>query len=376
MTSPLIEAAIEKAGITRVARLTGLDRIGVPVWTAIRPNSRSLATSQGKSFDDSLARVCAIMESLEAYHCENLAERLETFDSTRVGDQFDIIDFNALPIKRDFPFDAATNVACVQASCMLGGKKPILVPIQAIELDYDTYDHLSNPFRMYSAGLAGHLTLEKAQKHALLEVIEDDQISFFSVWSSKTPSLLAEKILMNETIDDLEVQGVIERCKRLGIHFLFLDLRMQFSIPTFACVVIENGNVYGHSARASGFGCHPNSAKALRAAVLEAIQSRLTFIAGSRDDLFKPRYEMARVPKIEGFLGCGEVDFQDVPNCEDSLDAILGHISQVLPHSRIASVDLTDPQIGLPFVKIFIESAELGIFEGDYRYGDRLVASL
>jgi YcaO-like protein with predicted kinase domain len=43
-------------GITRLADLTGLDRIGVPVFAAIRPNSRSVATSQGKGLTKDAAR--------------------------------------------------------------------------------------------------------------------------------------------------------------------------------------------------------------------------------------------------------------------------------------------------------------------------------
>ena len=35
-------------GITRLANVTGLDRIGLPVALAIRPNARSIAVSQGK----------------------------------------------------------------------------------------------------------------------------------------------------------------------------------------------------------------------------------------------------------------------------------------------------------------------------------------
>lgn len=36
------------AGITRVADVTGLDTIGVPVVMVVRPNARSLSVSQGK----------------------------------------------------------------------------------------------------------------------------------------------------------------------------------------------------------------------------------------------------------------------------------------------------------------------------------------
>src|SRR3954452_9878955 len=43
-------------GITRLADLTGLDRIGVPVFAAIRPNARSVASRQGKSLTEEAAR--------------------------------------------------------------------------------------------------------------------------------------------------------------------------------------------------------------------------------------------------------------------------------------------------------------------------------
>ncbi|MFE3159315.1 hypothetical protein [Streptomyces sp. NPDC059221] len=57
-------------GITRVADLTGLDVIGLPVWTAIRPASRTLSTSQGKGASDLLAKLSAVMEAIELWHVE------------------------------------------------------------------------------------------------------------------------------------------------------------------------------------------------------------------------------------------------------------------------------------------------------------------
>lgn len=64
-------------GITRLANLTGLDHIGLPVYTAIRPNSRSLATSQGKGFDADSAKASALMESIETWHAERIAHPLK-----------------------------------------------------------------------------------------------------------------------------------------------------------------------------------------------------------------------------------------------------------------------------------------------------------
>src|SRR5687768_18616303 len=61
-------------GITRIANVTGLDRIGIPVWMCIRPDARCLSVSQGKGVTDELAQISAIMESIELYHAERAAE--------------------------------------------------------------------------------------------------------------------------------------------------------------------------------------------------------------------------------------------------------------------------------------------------------------
>lgn len=65
-----------RMGITRLANVTGLDSIGLPVYTAIRPNSRSLATSQGKGFDADSAKASARMESIETWHAEQIQKPL------------------------------------------------------------------------------------------------------------------------------------------------------------------------------------------------------------------------------------------------------------------------------------------------------------
>src|SRR6478609_1704254 len=59
-------------GITRVANVTGLDRIGLPVVLVTRPNSRSVAVSQGKGTSLEAAKVSALMEGIELWHAENL----------------------------------------------------------------------------------------------------------------------------------------------------------------------------------------------------------------------------------------------------------------------------------------------------------------
>ena len=55
---------LSEFGITRLADITGLDSIGLPVYVAIRPNSRNLSTSQGKGSDHDSAKASAMMESI------------------------------------------------------------------------------------------------------------------------------------------------------------------------------------------------------------------------------------------------------------------------------------------------------------------------
>src|SRR2546422_8644384 len=59
-------------GITRIANVTGLDSIGIPVVMVCRPNSRSLAVSQGKGLELTAAKASGLMESIEVYHAETI----------------------------------------------------------------------------------------------------------------------------------------------------------------------------------------------------------------------------------------------------------------------------------------------------------------
>src|SRR5438874_9718650 len=59
-----------RMGITRLGNITGLDRIGIPVAIAVRPNSRSVSVSQGKGLELPQALASALMEACEGFHAE------------------------------------------------------------------------------------------------------------------------------------------------------------------------------------------------------------------------------------------------------------------------------------------------------------------
>src|SRR5262245_3363449 len=70
-TLKLVTPHLPALGITRLADVTGLDSIGIPVFCAIRPRGRLLQVSNGKGLRPIDARVSALMEAVEFYHFEH-----------------------------------------------------------------------------------------------------------------------------------------------------------------------------------------------------------------------------------------------------------------------------------------------------------------
>ena len=67
-----VEKLLPAAGITRVADITNLDRIGIPVFSSIRPTAGLGAVSvyNGKGATPAEAKVSAMMEGIERFSAE------------------------------------------------------------------------------------------------------------------------------------------------------------------------------------------------------------------------------------------------------------------------------------------------------------------
>ncbi len=67
-----VEGKLRIAGVTRIAEITHLDRIGIPVYSAIRPGAAEGAVSiyAGKGVTQPQAKASAMMEAFERYSAE------------------------------------------------------------------------------------------------------------------------------------------------------------------------------------------------------------------------------------------------------------------------------------------------------------------
>jgi Cytidylate kinase/YcaO cyclodehydratase, ATP-ad Mg2+-binding len=106
---------LPRAGITRVADVTALDRIGIPVWQAVRPASRNLSVSQGKGATPEAARVSAAMEAVELWHAEDLGHLPAVVMSPREMRYDNAIPLAALRWKPRLPEVSAVPMPWVRA---------------------------------------------------------------------------------------------------------------------------------------------------------------------------------------------------------------------------------------------------------------------
>ena len=172
---------LPKIGVTRIANITDLDRVGIPVFSAIRPSAASGAISiySGKGISETNARISAIMESFERCLAEqpevsiNLSgvelntERINgTYES--LCESYPTLYPGALLLPQ--PVGELTNLEWVMGHDLMN-EVEVLAPANAVFHPYDPKNG-NKLFRSNTNGLASGNTIEEAVLHGLLEVIE------------------------------------------------------------------------------------------------------------------------------------------------------------------------------------------------------------
>jgi ribosomal protein S12 methylthiotransferase accessory factor len=270
-------------GVTRVADVTGLDTLGIPVVTAIRPNGRSLSTSQGKGLSQDHALASALMESIETWHAEHLRLPIVrgTYAALRARGA---IDPRTLP-RPAGRLAATRSWAWVRGWDLIAGRA-VLVPRDAVTLDCvftapPVLDVSSN-------GLASGNHLLEALSHGLCEVIERDA-------EARWRRARGRARVRIETIADPGCRSLVDKIAADGAAVGVWDLTSDLGVPVYgAAIVVDPDQPAWRTLGAYwGFGCHLDPAIALGRALTEAAQTRVTYIAGSRDDFFPGDYAQA-----------------------------------------------------------------------------------
>jgi ribosomal protein S12 methylthiotransferase accessory factor len=325
-------------GITRLADLTGLDCVGLPVWTAIRPASRTLSTSQGKGATVLLAKLSAVMEAIELWHVE------QPLPVTAYGPAADVAPgcpVTALPLTVPYPEHTLGRVVWkwTPATGLVSGHQRLL-PVDLVRRRMQRPEWSPDLLRATSTCLACGNTRDEALLHALFEVAERDVLLRDGQAGGRRRTLIALG-----TVDDPHGREVIDRILSAGMALEIAVVDGPYRLPV--CVAYLWSEDY--PVVFAGDGCHTSPAIALTRALTEAAQSRLTAIAGTRDDLpsdpgsfdtppFRPPKTtgLAPWPEATGHFTATEGGFTEQSR------AVAQRIARVTGHEPVA-LDLSAP---------------------------------
>jgi ribosomal protein S12 methylthiotransferase accessory factor len=265
-----VKPYFDEVGITRVADITGMDRIGIPVYAAIRPDSKSLAVDSGKGLTKRQAKCSAVMEAIErwaqdAYVLKSVAPYSATYTQGRAY---------RFPMIRGSVFDVELPHRWLEAKYYLS-KDPVIVPYYHVKNYEKRLPLYEMCWQSGTNGLAAGNISTEAILNGLYEIIERDAVT---IWMAKG----AGRRIDEETIDDDEVRRMNGLCLDAGVMPCVCEVTSDLGIPAYICIMVDTRS---DIAAYKGYGCNLDSNIAVQRAYCEAAQSRAVFLSGARDDM-------------------------------------------------------------------------------------------
>ena len=162
------------AGITRIADITDLDRIGLPVFTAIRPTAEDGAISiySGKGITKDHAKASAMMEGFERYSAEKQDDD-ETIIATvdEISTKGEYIDPKTLNLPQKYEKEDISQIPLEwNLATDIISNKDHYVPSNAVFHPYTHDNDIQSFFKSNTNGLASGNILEEAILHGMFEV--------------------------------------------------------------------------------------------------------------------------------------------------------------------------------------------------------------
>ena len=384
-TLAIVAPHLSAMGITRVANITGLDRVGLPVVAVYRPNARSVAVSQGKGIDLPAAKASGVMEAIESHHAEHpdLPLRLATETELRARGQ-PVTDTAGLPRLSVGRYDRHKPILWCEGEDLMAGGAPLSVPFEMTHTNYTRpLPAGSGSFQMSSNGLAsGNHPLE-AISHGLCEVIERDALA---LWALRGGTESDHGRIDLDSVDDPAARGLLGRLDAAGLAVGVWDITTDIALPVFVCALADReAGAFGQVYSSHGSGCHLAREIALARALTEAAQTRLTYIAGTRDDAHRELFETARNPdrvaavraRLAGPTPAdrrpyGTVPTHEAPDFQSDVAWIVSRLAAV-GIAQVAVVRFPSRIDGIAVVRVIVPGLE-GLHDAPgYVRGDRAV---
>jgi ribosomal protein S12 methylthiotransferase accessory factor len=371
-------AVLDIIGVTKVADVTDLDRVGIPNFMTVRPHDVGPGISyyNGKGTTRADAYAGAMMEAIERHAGERYDGPVIASSHYNLRSDHPCVD----PLEIHVPM-VRKYIEHLMLEWVLGfdlmTRRPTYAPLNCVVAPYSPDSGLSL-FYTSTNGLASGNTRVDAVCHALCEVIERDATGLAMARADVRPAVAA--ILAD--MGSMEVvggagKGTADLASRIapsrngagpqaaaaGLEVELQNLTSATGIATIACTITEPQGQPAATNTHSGCGTHPDARIALTRALTEAAQSRLTCIQGGREDL--PAFVPAEgAPPVETRYGDRPtISFDDIasyqhPSVADDVEFIIERMRQS-GFDQVDIVDITREDVGIPVVRIIVPRSEV-----------------
>ncbi len=343
-------------GITRLADVTGLDRIGIHTCCAIRPTSAVLQVSNGKGQTLEAAMASAAMESIELFHAENpIASNLVWCAASELHGR--VVAHKTLT-----SFDSVRWHNEEQKMHWVNGvdavsDESVWLPAAGIYFLVEPDAH-----RPSTNGLASGNHYVEAALHGLYELLERDA-GYLLSRGGRIRIREQARVIDTDSVDTPELRELIDAIES-DDQLVLCRVDSRVPVHTFWAIILNRRNGHPLTMLNPGWGTHRDLVTAASRALTEAAQSRLANIHGAREDItarsgyaeknvkLSPAYRYferlrantrwSSIPVLDGASDNLEDDWNFM------LD-VMGKLGfEVLIH------DLTRPELSIPVIKVIV----------------------
>ncbi len=353
------------AGVTRLADITGLDRIGIPCTLAVRPNAATLVGSSGKGTTFDAAAASGLMEAIEIHHAEQPMLDTSLWSYRQLEQQgAAVAPIDRLPHASGSHFTPDLRFEWVWGFDLIG-QVDTAVPYATVELRAQAPRSAARGgdglFQASSNGLASGNSLLEAITAGVYEVIERDAKSMNALAVERGHR--EQEHIDLDSVTWPEVNALIDRCRAADIRLFVADITADTDVATYQATIVDERErgigAFG------GSGTHLDPQIAMIRAITEAAQSRAVIIAGSRDDMFT--CEKRRSRRFDNEFVNARRNAQPTvvrPRASEAQSSFEGDLSVLFAKlervglDQVIVVDLRQPAFGVDVVRVVIPGLE------------------
>ena len=298
----------QEFGVRRVSDITQLDRSGLPVFVAVRPDAhpRNLTVSAGKGVERLASLVSCLAEAFERHWAEPQHHDYRRATADELEEAGDLwLSPAAIGTVRGSRWTPATELNWLSFRDLGCEDREVFVPAEYAVAPYVPTSG-SRLTTSSSDGIAAGNTPEEAALHALMELIERDACSYGN-WMHRGHRLI------RDSLPD-SANALLETFEAADLEATVYQFGAVLGIPVIY-VTLDDHRTTNSMLLCAGAGAHIDGDVAITRALTEAAQSRVCAISGGREDL-APKYLDNRAlgyDRARASLASWDRNFEDAP---------------------------------------------------------------